>query len=66
MRLIRLRSRFLERRLEIRPEALQPILDDVVKTDPKAKNVKPQDMIDRRYLDEMEKNGFFDKVWGSK
>jgi NitT/TauT family transport system substrate-binding protein len=56
----------LERRLEIRPEALQPILDDVVKTDPRAKNVKPQDMIDRRYLDEMEKSGFFDKLWGTK
>ena len=56
----------LERRLEIRPEALQPILDDVVKTDPRAKNIKPQDMIDRRYLDEMEKSGFFDKLWGTK
>ena len=56
----------LERRLEIRPDALQPILDDVVKTDPRAKNVKPQDMIDHRYLDEMEKSGFFDKLWGIK
>jgi NitT/TauT family transport system substrate-binding protein len=56
----------LERRLEIRPEALQPILDDVAKTDARAKNVKPQDMIDRRYLDEMEKSGFFDKLWGAK
>jgi NitT/TauT family transport system substrate-binding protein len=56
----------LERRLEIRPEGLQAILDDVVKTEPRAKNVKPQDMIDRRYLDEMEKNGFFDKLWANK
>jgi hypothetical protein len=52
--------------LEIRPEGIQAILDDVVKTEPRAKNVKPQDMIDRRYLDEMEKSGFFDKLWGSK
>ena len=56
----------MERRLEIRPEGLQAILDDVAKTDPRAKNFKPQDMIDRRYLDEMEKSGFFDKLWGSK
>jgi len=54
----------LERRLEIRPEGLQAILDDVVKTEPRAKNIKPQDMVDRRYLDDLEKNGFFDKVWG--
>lgn len=56
----------LERRLEIRQEGLQAILDDVAKTEPRAKNVKPQDMIDRRYLDELEKNGFFDKLWGNK
>jgi len=56
----------LERRLEIRPEGLQAILDDVVKTEPRAKNIKPQDMVDRRYLDDLEKNGFFDKLWGSK
>src|SRR6266850_2413935 len=56
----------LERRLEIRPEGLQAILEDVVKTEPRAKNVKPQDMVDRRYLDDLEKNGFFDKLWGNK
>jgi len=56
----------LERRLEIRPEGLQAILDDVVKTEPRAKNIKPQDMVDRRYLDDLEKNGFFDKLWGNK
>ena len=56
----------LERRLEVRPEGLQAILDDVVKTEPRAKNIKPQDMVDRRYLDDLEKNGFFDKLWGTK
>ena len=56
----------LERRLEIRPEGLQAILEDVVKTEPRAKNIKPQDMVDRRYLDDLEKNGFFDKLWGNK
>ena len=56
----------LEPRLDIRPESLQAILDDVVKTEPRAKNIKPQDMIDRRYLDELEKSGFFDKLWATK
>jgi hypothetical protein len=26
--------------------------------------VKPHDMVDNRYLDEMTKSGFFDKRWG--
>ena len=56
----------LERRLEIRPEGLQAILEDVVKTEPRAKTIKPADMVDRRYLDDLEKNGFFDKLWGNK
>jgi hypothetical protein len=56
----------MERRLEIKPEGLQAILEEVVKTDPRAKTVKPTDLIDRRYLDEMAKNGFFDKLWASK
>ncbi len=43
-------------------EALQAILDDVAQVDPRAKGVKPQDLMDLRYLDEMEKTGFFDKL----
>jgi ABC-type nitrate/sulfonate/bicarbonate transport system substrate-binding protein len=56
----------LEPRLMIRPEAFQAILDDVAQTDPRAKKVKPDDFIDRRFLDEMTKSGFFDKLWGEK
>ena len=56
----------LERRLDIKPEALQAILDEVSQIDPRAKKVKPQDLMDRRYLDEMEKSGFFDKLWTEK
>ena len=56
----------MERRLEIKPEGLQAILEEVVKTDPRAKTVRPQDLIDRRYLDEMAKSGFLDKLWASK
>jgi NitT/TauT family transport system substrate-binding protein len=56
----------LEPRLHLKAEALQAILDEVAQNDPRAKNVKPQELIDTRYLDEMEKSGFFDKLWGKK
>ncbi len=54
----------LEPRMELRMEAVQAILDDVAPTDPRAKKFKPQQLYDRRYLDEMEKSGFLDKLWG--
>lgn len=55
----------LEPRMELKLDALQAILDDIALTDPRAKSVKAQELYDRRYLDEMEKSGFFEKVWGS-
>jgi ABC-type nitrate/sulfonate/bicarbonate transport system substrate-binding protein len=51
----------LERRLEIQEAALQASLDEIAPLDPRAKAIKPQDMIDRRYLVELEKSGAFDK-----
>jgi ABC-type nitrate/sulfonate/bicarbonate transport system substrate-binding protein len=51
----------LERRLEIRDAALQASLDEIAPTDPRAKSIKPQDLIDRRYLNELEKGGAFGK-----
>ncbi|HKY09019.1 MAG TPA: ABC transporter substrate-binding protein [Candidatus Binatia bacterium] len=56
----------LEPRLVIKMEALDAILEEVAQIDPRAKKVKPQDLIDRRYLDEMEKSGFFDQLWAKK
>jgi len=56
----------LEPRLELKMEGLQAILDDVAQVDPRAKKVRPQDTIDLRYLDEMRKSGFFDKLWAGK
>ncbi len=56
----------LERRLDVRPESLQAILDEVSQIDPRAKKVRPQDLLDRRYLDDMEKSGFLDKLWTEK
>ena len=56
----------LEPRLVIKNEALQAILDEVAQTDPRAKKVKPQELVDNRYLEEMEKSGFFDQLWAKK
>jgi NitT/TauT family transport system substrate-binding protein len=51
----------LERRLEIHDAALQASLDEIAPLDPRAKAIKPQELIDRRYLVELEKSGVFDK-----
>ena len=56
----------LEPRLAIKMESLQAILDELAPTDARAKNVKPQEMVDSRYLDEMQKSGFMDQLWGKK
>ena len=56
----------LEPRLVIKDEAIQAMLEEVSQVDPRAKKVKVQELIDRRYLDEMEKSGFFDQLWAKK
>jgi len=52
----------LEPKLDIKPIAIQVTLDEIAKTDPRAKQVKAEQLIDRRFLDEMEKDGTFDKL----
>ncbi len=56
----------LDPRLNIKTEAIQAILEEVSQVDPKAKKVRAQDLIDRRYLDEMERSGTFDQLWSGK
>jgi NitT/TauT family transport system substrate-binding protein len=56
----------LEPRLVIKTESLQAIMDELAATDPRAKKIKPQELIDSRYLDDMEKSGFFDQLWAKK
>jgi len=56
----------LEPRLTIKLESLQAILDELGATDARAKTVKPADLVDSRYLDEMNKSGFMDQLWGKK
>ena len=56
----------LEPRLAIKNEALQATLEEIAATDPRAKKVTAEELIDRRYLEEMEKSGFFEQLWAKK
>jgi NitT/TauT family transport system substrate-binding protein len=56
----------LEPRLIIKDEAIEAVLEEVAANEPRAKKIKPQELIDTRYLDEMEKTGFFDQLWAKK
>jgi NitT/TauT family transport system substrate-binding protein len=51
----------IEHKLEIHDAALQASLDEIAPVDPRAKNIKTADMIDRRYLVELDKSGVFGK-----
>jgi hypothetical protein len=52
----------LEPRFEIKPIAIQATLEEIAKTDPRAKQIKAEQLIDRRFLEEMEKDGAFDRL----
>ena len=56
----------MEPRLEIKAQAIQTIIDEAQKTNPRAVDIKPQDLVDRRYLTEMETSGFFNQIWSDK
>jgi ABC-type nitrate/sulfonate/bicarbonate transport system substrate-binding protein len=56
----------LEPRLALKPEGVQSTLDEIAPIDPRAKNVKPQEMADLRFLDEMDKSGFMEQLWGGR
>ncbi len=59
-------SKALEPRLALKLAGIQSTLDEIAPIEPRAKNVKPQEMIDTRYLDEMEKSGFMEQLWGGR
>lgn len=52
----------LEPKFEIKPIAIQATLDEIAKTDPRAKQVTAQQLIDRRFFEEMEKDGTFERL----
>jgi ABC-type nitrate/sulfonate/bicarbonate transport system substrate-binding protein len=56
----------LEPRLEFKNEAFQAIIDETAKVDARAKKIKPQELVDRRFLNALSKSGFFDKLWAGK
>ena len=53
----------MEPRLELKAQAIQPMIEEVARTNPRANEVKPQELMDRRYLAEMESSGFFNQIW---
>jgi ABC-type nitrate/sulfonate/bicarbonate transport system substrate-binding protein len=53
----------LEKNLNLNSEGLQAILDEVSRVDARAKKIKAEDLVDRRFLDELKNSGFFDKLW---
>src|SRR5262245_901039 len=56
----------MEPRLDLKLQVLQVMIDEVAKVNPRAQETKPQDLVDRRYLTEMENSGFFTQVWAEK
>jgi NitT/TauT family transport system substrate-binding protein len=46
------------------PEALKTVIDQVAETDPRAKNLRPEQLIDARFFQELDKEGFIQKLWG--
>jgi ABC-type nitrate/sulfonate/bicarbonate transport system substrate-binding protein len=58
----RAEMKVLEPRLEISPKAIQATLYEISRTDPRAVKISPQQLIDRRFLEEMEKDGTFERL----
>jgi ABC-type nitrate/sulfonate/bicarbonate transport system substrate-binding protein len=56
----------MEPRLELKAPAIQPMIEEVARTNARANEVKPQELMDRRYLAEMESSGFFSRLWGNR
>jgi len=47
-------------------EGLKIIIDQAALTNPKAKAAKPQDFIDARFVEEFDKSGYIDSLYGRK
>jgi ABC-type nitrate/sulfonate/bicarbonate transport system substrate-binding protein len=47
-------------------EGLKTIVDQLALTNPKAKTAKPQDFIDARFVEEFDKSGYIDGLYGRK
>ena len=47
-------------------EGLKTIIDQIALTSPKAKSARPQDFIDARFVEEFDKSGYIDNLYGKK
>ena len=45
------------------PEALKTVLDQMAETDPRIVNLKPEQFMDARFFQELEKEGFIQRLW---
>ncbi len=45
------------------PESLKTVLDQMAETDPRVANLKPEQFIDARFFQELDKEGFIQKLW---
>lgn len=45
------------------PEALKTVLDQMAETDPRVASLKPEQFIDTRFFQELDKDGFIQKLW---
>lgn len=50
----------------IRPSAVQVALDEVAQTDPRARDLKPDDVADNRYVQELDSSGFIQRLYGQR
>lgn len=56
----------MEPQLDLKAAAIQPMIEEVARTNPRASTVKPEELMDRRYLAEMESSGFFKQLWSER
>jgi hypothetical protein len=45
---------------------MQRRIDETAKVDARARKIKTQELVDRRFLNDLNKSGFFDKLWAGK
>jgi NitT/TauT family transport system substrate-binding protein len=45
------------------PEPIKTVLDQMAETDPRAASLKPEQFIDGRFFQELEKEGFIQRLW---
>ncbi|MBI1893671.1 MAG: ABC transporter substrate-binding protein [Candidatus Rokubacteria bacterium] len=55
---------YLESIPEVSRKGLATLLNELAEKEPKARQAKPEDFLDTRFIAALEKEGFFQKLWG--